>query len=78
MNDFYYQNKDYQRFVDANAKTYGKTPEFMDSTPTAREYMEYLIETNKDKIGEEDEERNIGGENNRGIGQTGTASADKS
>ena len=49
MKDFYTQNKDYKDFIDRNAKTYGKTVEFMKLTPTAKEYERYIKERDKIK-----------------------------
>lgn len=39
---FYDENKDFKCFVDANAKTYGKSPAYIMDTPTAREYYKSL------------------------------------
>ena len=47
MDKFYETNKDFKDFVDANAKAYGKTVEFMILTPTAKEYANYLKERDK-------------------------------
>lgn len=41
--DFYNENEDYREFIDKNAKTYGKTVEFMEQTPTAKEYKAYVL-----------------------------------
>ena len=50
--DFYNNNADFKRFVDANAKQYGKTVEFMMLTPTAQEYEKYIKEREKGRINE--------------------------
>lgn len=42
MKTFYETNPDFRRFVDANAKAYGKTPEYIMETPTTREYYKSL------------------------------------
>lgn len=47
MDKFYETNKDFKDFVDANARAYGKSVEFMILTPTAKEYAEYLKERDK-------------------------------
>lgn len=47
MDKLYESNKDFRDFVDANARTYGKTVEFMLLTPTTKEYAKYLQEQNK-------------------------------
>lgn len=39
---FYDHNADFKRYVDANAKTYGKSPAYIMDTPTAREYYKSL------------------------------------
>ena len=49
-NDFYNKNADYKRFIDLNAKQYGKTVEFMMLTPTAQEYEKYIKDKEKGKI----------------------------
>jgi len=53
MDEFYYKNEDFRRFVDLNAEMYGKSPEFMSMTPTAKAYKEYLIKNQKGKINED-------------------------
>ena len=50
MDNFYKTNKDFKDFVDANARAYGKSVEFMMLTPTAKEYADYLKERNKGKV----------------------------
>lgn len=50
MADLYEISKDYRDFIDINAKTYGKTVEFMKLTPTAQEYAKYI--RIRDKINE--------------------------
>lgn len=50
--DFYNNNADFKRFVDMNAKQYGKTVEFMMLTPTAQEYEKYIKEREKGRINE--------------------------
>lgn len=39
MRKFYDENADFKHFVDANAKAYGKTVEFMLSTETTKQYF---------------------------------------
>lgn len=39
---FYDNNADFKRYVDQNAKTYGKSPAYIMDTPTAREYYRSL------------------------------------
>lgn len=48
--DFYNNNADFKRFVDANAKQYGKSVEFMLLTPTTQEYEKYIKERDKGRI----------------------------
>ena len=48
--DFYNNNADFKRFVDANAKQYGKSVEFMLLTPTTQEYEKYIRERDKGRI----------------------------
>ena len=48
--DFYNNNADFKRFVDANAKQYGKSVEFMLLTPTTQEYEKYIRERDKNRI----------------------------
>ena len=48
--DFYNNNADFKRFIDANAKQYGKSVEFMMLTPTAQEYEKYIREREKGRI----------------------------
>lgn len=50
--EFYKENADYKRFIDLNAKQYGKTVEFMMLTPTAHEYEKYIKERDKGRINE--------------------------
>ena len=50
--DFYNENADFKRFVDANAKQYGKSVEFMLLTPTVKEYENYIRERDKGRINE--------------------------
>lgn len=50
MDNFYKTNKDFKDFVDANARAYGKSVEFMMLTPTAKEYADYLRERDKGKV----------------------------
>ena len=50
--DFYNNNADFKRFVDANAKQYGKSVEFMLLTPTTQEYEKYIKERDKGRINE--------------------------
>ena len=50
--DFYNNNADFKRFVDMNAKQYGKSVEFMLLTPTTQEYEKYIRERDKDRINE--------------------------
>ena len=50
--EYYKENADFKRFIDLNAKQYGRTVEFMMLTPTAKEYENYLRERNKGKINE--------------------------
>ena len=50
--DFYNENADFKRFVDANAKQYGKSVEYMLQTPTVKEYEKYIRERDKGKINE--------------------------
>ena len=47
--DFYNENEDYREFIDKNARTYGKTVEYMELTPTANEYKAYVISRDKGK-----------------------------
>lgn len=47
MGDFYNENSDFREFVDKNAKTYGKSVEFMKLTPTAKAYEEYIKDRDK-------------------------------
>ena len=49
MDKFYETNSDFREFVDANARSYGKSAEFMAATPTAQEYKKYLMERDKGK-----------------------------
>lgn len=51
MADLYEISKDYRDFIDANARAYGKTVEFMQLTPTAQEYAKYI--RIRDKINED-------------------------
>ena len=48
--DFYATNKDFRDFVDANAKAYNKSVEFMLLTPTVNEYKKYIQERDKGRI----------------------------
>lgn len=41
--DFYETNEDFRRFVDENAKGYGKDPSYILQTQTIREYYKSLI-----------------------------------
>ena len=50
MDRFYETNSDFWEFVDANAKAYNKSVEFMINTPTAQEYKKYLQERDKGKV----------------------------
>jgi hypothetical protein len=55
---FYDSNKDFKRFVDANAKAYRKSPAYIMDTPTAREYYQSLQKggcNHKSKKGEADQ-----------------------
>ena len=56
MIDYDIVNRDFKAFIESNARTYGRTPEYIAQTPTAKEYWAYLIEREKDKI-RDDEER---------------------
>ena len=42
MKAFYQQNKDFRRYIDECAKTYGKTVDYMLATRTAEEYYRSL------------------------------------
>ena len=48
--DYYNKNADFKRFVDANATAYNKSVEYMLQTPTAKEYMKYIKDKEKDRI----------------------------
>lgn len=50
--EFYKENTDYRRFIDANARQYGKSVEYMMQTPTAQEYEKYIKERDKGRINE--------------------------
>ena len=58
MIDFEVVEKDFRVFCERNAKMYGKTPEYIAQTPTAKEYYAYLIEREKDKIRSENKNGN--------------------
>ena len=59
MDKFYETNSDFREFIDANAKSYGKSVEYMINTPTAQEYKKYLLERDKGK-GKQNEVKTYG------------------
>ena len=56
---FYEEDEDFKRFVDANAKTYGKSPAFIMDTPTTREYYKYLKGRRNGKESKQEQGRDI-------------------
>ena len=50
MIDYDVIEKDFNLFVDRNARTYNKSREYIKETPIAKEYWNYLIEREKDKL----------------------------
>ena len=53
MSTFYEENADYHEFVDKNAAAYKKTREFIESTPIAHAYAEYVRDRDKGRINHE-------------------------
>lgn len=44
MKQAYEENEDFREFVDKNCQTYGKSVDYMLSTPTTQEYYKFLVE----------------------------------
>ena len=58
IKQFYLENYDFQVFVNKNCQTYGKTLDYMLSTPTTQEYYKSLIKGGCNARGDKGREGN--------------------